>query len=66
MNTCYRKDTIRLWIERATGKATSTVDQGTCADIAQAMLMYNQLYEEEEKFELKAQALELHMEEGHG
>lgn len=53
MRTCYTRDTIRIWIARAEGRAPKSddVDRQTCADIAMAMLMYNQLYIPMEKQE---------------
>ena len=41
----YDKDIIDLWIRRAEGKAGTNVDPSVCAEIAQAMIAYNSLYE---------------------
>ena len=42
----YDKDIIDLWIRRAEGKAGTNVDPSVCAEIAQAMIAYNALYEQ--------------------
>jgi hypothetical protein len=41
----YTQDEIKLWIARAAGFATSTVSHGACANIAEAQLKYNKMYE---------------------